>query len=154
MTRRNSVSRWWPVFLVTGILVGCEAISNRLTKWQMLDQKAVESPLQAVGGNGMICAPQEVTRDTRTNCEGRPPRMVDYYAPVFVQQRLNAEQQRYPYPPEFDYIGEAGLRRSQTANLRPKSAANRLSMRSTKAAARRRGHVQITYTAWYPAHPQ
>jgi hypothetical protein len=39
--------------------IGCELISNRLSKWKMLDQSAMEDPIKAVGGDAIVFAPAE-----------------------------------------------------------------------------------------------
>jgi hypothetical protein len=54
--------------LVCGLtLYGCQTIKKRLsdnlTHWTMLGQEAVEDPIQAVGGDGLVFAPGQ---------EGRP----------------------------------------------------------------------------------
>jgi hypothetical protein len=38
---------------------GCELISNHLSKWKMLDQRAMEDPIAAVGGDAIVFAPAE-----------------------------------------------------------------------------------------------
>jgi hypothetical protein len=157
MSRRCSVYRWWPALLLVGVLSGCEIISNQLTKWEILDQKALENPLQAVGGNGMFFAPQQDDRPrTREQLvKATPQDLVDYYAPIFVQQRKDAKEQAYPYPPEYDYIGEAGLRSQPDGKFKAVvSGQPKVYAIYQKRLIGESEHVQITYTAWYPAHPR
>ncbi len=147
----------WMALLAVSLLTGCEAISNRLTKWKMLDQSAMENPIQAVGGDAIVFSPKEEERPrTREQlARATPQELVNYYAPVFIQQRLNTQQQRFPYPPEYDQIGEAGLHREADGKFKaivggkPKVYAI-YQKRSIGEAE----HVQLTYTAWYPAHPR
>jgi hypothetical protein len=157
MSRRSSLHYWWPALLVVGAFVGCEAISNRLTKWSMLDQTALENPLQAVGGDGMVFAPklEDRPRSPEQLTKATPQELVDCYAPIFIQQRVDSRQQRYPYPPEFDYIGEAGLRRDADGKFKATVGGQP----TVYAIYQKRPiggaeHVQLTYTAWYPAHPR
>jgi len=42
-----------------GLVVGCQALSNRLSKWKMLGNDAVEDPVRAVGGDAIVFAPRE-----------------------------------------------------------------------------------------------
>jgi hypothetical protein len=78
-----------------------------------------------------------------------------YYAPVFVQQRINTQAQRYPYPPEYDEIGTARLRRKEDGKLEAFVAgAPVVYAIAEKRTLGGRDHVQLTYTAWYPAHPR
>jgi hypothetical protein len=157
MTPRIFLRFWWLPLFVVGVLAGCEAISNRLTKWKMLDQAAMENPLQAVGGDGMVFAPraEEHPRTRDQLAKAKPQELVNYYAPIFIQQRVDSRQQRYPYPPEFDHIGEAGLRPEADGKFKaivggqPKVYA--IYQKRQIGAGE---HVQITYTAWYPAHPR
>lgn len=140
-----------------GLGAGCQTISNHTTKWKMLEPTAVESPIQAVGGDGMIFAPkqEDVPRSREQLASASQQEILDYYAPVFLQQRVNTRQQRYPYPPEFDHIGQAGVRHELDGSLKafvagdPKVYA--LYQKKMIAGAE---HAQLTYTAWYPAHPR
>ncbi len=81
--------------------------------------------------------------------------LADYYAPIFVQQRVNSQALKHPYPPEYDMIGQAHLRHDDKGKLKAYVAG---SPRSTPSSSSRPStghpHVQITYTAWYPAHPR
>jgi hypothetical protein len=72
-----------------------------------------------------------------------------------VQQRINSQAQRHPYPPEYDLIGSAHLRRDEQGKLKSYVAGPP----TVYAICKRlliegHDHVQITYTAWYPAHPR
>jgi hypothetical protein len=154
--------RWFAVLVLTPLgawllLGGCQAISNRLTKWKMLDSQAVEDPLKAVGGDGIVFAPvKEDSAMSRRQLLGASAKeLSDYYAPIFVQQRINTQAQRHPYPPEYDEISEARLRREGPGKLKAFVAGPP----SIYALAEKRTlggheHIQLTWTAWYPAHPR
>jgi len=149
----------WGTVLVLGILgaAGCEAMSNRLSKWSMLGAEAPENPIQAVGGDGVVFSPKgdDAPRDRRHLPAVGPQELVAYYAPVFVQQRVNTAAQPHPYPPEYDEIGEARIRHEKGTELKafvagpPKVYA----IYETHKIGKNE-HVQLTYTAWYPAHPR
>jgi hypothetical protein len=161
MRRRTPYRLVWAVLalpVVAGLgFGGCQAISNRLTRWKMLPGEALEDPIQAVGGDGIVFAPgggdAAAGRDELRSAG--PQDLVAYYAPVFIQQRVNTAAQPHPYPPEYDQIGEARLRKESAGQFKALIAG------SPKVYAiyekRRLGghdHVQLTYTAWYPAHPR
>jgi hypothetical protein len=81
--------------------------------------------------------------------------LVTYYAPVLIQQRADPASQKHPYPPEYDLIGTAQLRRDAKGEL--KSAIGGEPAVYAIYQKLRIGdsdHVQLTYTAWYPAHPK
>ncbi len=143
------------IALVLGCLGagGCQAFSDRLSKWHMLGAEAAENPIQAVGGDGIVFSP----RDERTVplASARPQELVAYYAPVFVQQRVNTQAQHHPYPPEYDEIGEARVRRDKGSELKAFVAGPpRVYAIYEVRPINGREHVQLTYTAWYPAHPR
>jgi hypothetical protein len=138
------------------IFCGCQALSNRLTKWTMLGNEAVENPLQAVGGDGIVFVPREEgpgwdrARLARASVE----ELIVYYAPLFVQQRVDSRSQMYPYPPEYDHIGQAHLRREKGELKAFVAGLPRVYALCEKRQIGSREHVQLTYTAWYPAHPR
>jgi hypothetical protein len=70
--------------------LGCQAFSNKMTKWKMLDQAAVEQPLQAVGGDGIVFGPKEADRPMSRSqlAAAAPQALVAYYTPIFIQQRI------------------------------------------------------------------
>jgi hypothetical protein len=163
--RRQGARRWsWllAVPLLLGLAVcGCQAflkhLSDRLTHWDMLGEEALEDPIQAVGGDGIVFVPRPDDRPlTRGQLAAAPPEtLVNYYAPVFVQQRVNTRAQRYPYPPEYDLIGEAHLRREAGGKLTSYVAGPpKVYAIFRKLPIEGHPHVQLTYTAWYPAHPR
>src|SRR5262249_36839130 len=81
--------------------------------------------------------------------------LVAYYAPVFVQQRVNTAAQKYPYPAEYDHIGEARLKREGRGKLKAFVAGPpKVYAIYRKKCLGGPDHVQLTYTAWYPAHPR
>ena len=148
--------------LLAGLVIcGCQALmkkmSDQLTHWQMLDEGALEDPIKAVGGDALVFVPnQESPPMTRRQlAQASADTLVSYYAPVFIQQRINTQAQKFPYPPEYDMIGEAKLRRETSGKLTSYVAGaskvyailKRLPIDGTE-------HVQLTYTAWYPAHPR
>jgi hypothetical protein len=164
MKRWISAIRQRPHWLLVTVLVvllgGCQAfmrtLSNHLTSWQMLDDKALEDPIKAVGGDGILFvpAPDSAALGRRQLRTANAETLVAYYAPIFVQQRVDTRAGPHPYPPEYDRIGEAHLRREANGKLKSYVAG-----RATVYAIFKQlpidgqPHVQITYTAWYPAHP-
>jgi hypothetical protein len=143
------------------VLDGCHAIKQRLsddlTHWNMLGEEAVEDPLRAVGGDGLVFAPAQDDQplERRQLAAADPATLVNYYAPVFVQQRVDTRAQRYPYPPEFDEIGEAHLRREADGKLKSYvTGPPKVYAICKQLPIDGRPHVQLTYTAWYPAHPR
>jgi hypothetical protein len=138
-------------------LVGCEAISNRLTRWKMLDQASLADPVKAVGGDAIVFSPggeeRHLSRDKLA--KAAPTELVSYYAPVLIQQRVNTTAQRHPYPQEYDQIGTAQLRREANGELKATiGGAPVVYAIYQKLPLGEREHVQLTYTAWYPAHPK
>lgn len=144
------------VVLLLG-MAGCQAFSNRLSKWHMLGAEAAENPIQAVGGDGIVFLPREEApaRGRSQLAAAGPQELVAYYAPVFVQQRVNSTAQKHPYPPEYDEIGEARMRREKGVELKAFVAGPpRVYAIYEKHPIDGHDHVQLTYTAWYPAHPR
>jgi hypothetical protein len=147
------------VISVLGVitLAGCKAMSDRLSRWPMLGGEALEDPIQAVGGDGIVFAPHA---DDRPQGRGQlastgPQELVAYYAPVFVQQRVDTKARRHPYPPEYDEIGEARMRRDEKGKLKAFVAGPpRVYAIYENRPINGHDHVQLTYTAWYPAHPR
>jgi hypothetical protein len=154
--------RWGFVYLLVPVLawltiLGCQAISNRLTRWSMLGQEALDDPIQAVGGDGIVFAPREEgpawARQRLASATAQE--LVAYYAPVFVQQRVISTAQRYPYPPEYDQIGTAQLRREGAGQIKAFVAGEpRVYALVEKRNLGGHEHIQLTWTAWYPAHPR
>jgi hypothetical protein len=148
--------------LLAGVcLYGCQIIkaqlSDHLTHWNMLGQEALEDPIKAVGGDGMVFTPKQESRplNRKQLASASPEMLVNYYAPIFVQQRRDPKTQRYPYPPEYDLIGQAHLRREGSGKLKSYVAGTpTLYVVFKKLPIEGHEHVQITYTAWYPAHPR
>ena len=142
-------------------LEGCQAIkqalTDNLTHWNMLDQAALEDPIKAVGGDGILFTPNSDPRPmTRAQLAAADPEtLVNYYAPIFVQQRVDTKALRYPYPPEYDMIGEARLKREADGKLQSYVAGNpKVYVIVKKLPIEGHERFQITYTAWYPAHPR
>lgn len=139
------------------VIAGCQAISNRLTKWKMLGSEALDNPIQAVGGDGVVFSPPRadaaLTRAKLATASSQE--LAAYYAPIFVQQRIDTKALRHPYPPEYDEIGEAHLRREGPGKLKAFVAGPpRVYAIAEKRTIGGHDHVQLTYTAWYPAHPR
>jgi hypothetical protein len=152
---------YWFVFvlpvMVGLVAAGCKAISNRLTHWNMLGQEALEDPIKAVGGDGIVFTPRKdgPPLNRRQLASAPPELLADYYAPVFVQQRVNSQALKHPYPPEYDMIGEAHLRRDDKGKFKAYVAGQpKVYAIFKKLPIEGHEHVQITYTAWYPAHPR
>ncbi len=150
------------LLLLPGLGVwGCHTIhqvlTDRLTHWNMLGQDALENPLQAVGGDGIVFTPAQEPRPlTRAQLAAADPAtLMSYYAPTFVQQRVNSQAQKYPYPPEYDMIGQAHLRRGPDGKLKSYVAGPpKVYAIFKKLPIDGHPHAQLTYTAWYPAHPR
>jgi hypothetical protein len=150
------------LLLLVGLaLYGCQAIkqhlTDHLTHWNMLDQEALGDPIKAVGGDGIVFTPGQESRPlSRKQLAAADPEMlVTYYAPIFVQQRVDTRAQRFPYPPEYDQIGEAHLRLEAGGKLKSYVAGSpKIYAIFKKLPIDGQEHVQLTYTAWYPAHPR
>src|SRR5437764_13534772 len=103
--RPHGFRRWWVVLVLPAlawpVLEGCQAMSDRLTRWTMLGQAALEDPIQSVGGEGIIFAPvrKDRGRDKEWLASAPAGQLVAYYAPIFVQQRTNSAASAHPYPP-------------------------------------------------------
>jgi hypothetical protein len=143
------------------VLCSCQAIKQRLsdslTHWSMLDQGALEDPIQAVGGDGIVFTPSEDHRPLSRSelAAAEPEVLVNYYAPIIVQQRVDQAAQKHPYPPEYDLIGEAHLRREVDGKLKSYVAGSPTVYAIVKKLPiEGHDHIQLTYTAWYPAHPR
>jgi hypothetical protein len=143
------------------VLYGCQTIKNRLsdslTHWTMLGQESLEDPIKAVGGDGIVFTPGQDTRplSRKQLAAADPQTLANYYAPIFVQQRVNTQAQRFPYPPEYDSIGQAHLRREANGKLKSYVAGSpTVYAIFKKLPIDGHEHVQLTYTAWYPAHPR
>jgi hypothetical protein len=123
----------------------------------MLGAEALDQPIQAVGGDGVVFSPHgEDPKANRQQLEtASPQELVAFYAPIFVQQRVDTAALRHPYPPEYDEIGEARLRREGGSELKAFVAGPpRVYAIFEKRRLNGHDHVQLTYTAWYPAHPR
>jgi len=165
MQRKGTTSRIRTVgfsLLVFGLaLYGCQAIkqhlSDHLTRWNMLGAEALDDPIKAVGGGGIVFTPNQDTRPMRRKqlVAADSETLVAYYAPIFVQQRVNTAAEQFPYPPEYDMIGQAHLRRGANGKLKSHvTGPPKVYVIVKKLPINGRQHVQITYTAWYPAHPR
>ncbi len=145
------------VALAVASTSGCQLLSDRLTKWHMLGAEALEDPIKAVGGQAVVFSPrgEDKARSRQQLASADPQALVAYYAPVIIQQRTNAAAQAHPYPPEFDEVGEARMKRDQ-ANALKAYVAGPPVVYAIYETRKINGHdrVQLTYTAWYPAHPR
>jgi len=142
-------------------LCGCQTIkqglTDHLTHWNMLGQDALEDPIKAVGGDGIVFTPNQDSRplNRKQLAAADPETLVNYYSPIFVQQRVDSNAQRFPYPPEYDMIGQAHLRREANGKLKSYVAGPpKVYAIFKKLPIDGHQHVQLTYTAWYPAHPR
>jgi hypothetical protein len=165
MREHKAGSRARSLGLLLGLLglalYGCQtikqALSDHLTHWNMLGQAALEDPIQAVGGDGILFTPTQDSRalTRRQLAAADAETLVSYYAPIFVQQRVDPRTQRFPYPAEYDTIGEAHLRREASGKLKSYVAGSpRVYAIVKRLPIDGHEHVQLTYTAWYPAHPR
>jgi hypothetical protein len=142
-------------------LGGCETIkqglSDHLTHWNMLGQEALDDPIKAVGGDGVVFLPNQDSRplNRKQLAAADPETLVNYYSPIFVQQRVDTKAQRYPYPPEYDMIGEAHLAKEADGKRKSYVAgAPTIYAIVKELSIEGHEHIQLTYTAWYPAHPR
>jgi hypothetical protein len=122
----------------------------------MLGDEAVEDPLTAVGGNGIVFAPggEIPALDRARLARASPEELIVYYSPVFIQQQSDPRAVRHPYPAEYDHIGQARLRREGKGLKAFVAGPPRVYALCEKRKIGGNDHVQITYTAWYPAHPR
>lgn len=123
----------------------------------MLEQDAVEDPIKAVGGDGIVFMPSQDGRplSRKKLAAADPETLVNYYSPIFVQQRVDMKAQRFPYPPEYDMIGQAHLSKEANGKLKSYVTGSPVVYSIVKKLPiDGQEHVQITYTAWYPAHPR
>lgn len=156
---RSRYSLYLVLLLGVGLMAfGCQAISNNLTHWQMLEPTALEDPIKAVGGDAFVFQPRQIDTPLprRQLATATPEMLANYYAPLFVQQRINSQALKYPYPPEYDMIGQAHLRYDDHSRLKAYVAGPPKVYAIFKPQAMIEGHphAQITYTAWYPGHPR
>ena len=148
------------LLVAASLLAGCQSflkhLSDHLSHWDMLSDEALDDPLAAVGGAGTIFVPKDMADGWKRErlASATPQELVVCYAPVFVQQHRRDQQQPYPYPPEVDEIGTAQLRKDGdqfkalvTGEPAIYAIYQKLKIGTTE-------HVQLTYTAWYPAHPR
>jgi hypothetical protein len=161
MSVANRRRCWWLVLVlpvIVGVsLAGCQLLSDRMSKWKMLDQQALEDPVKAVGGNATVFVPNgdDHSRSRHHLAAASPQELVAYYSPVFIQQRVDSAAQRHPYPPEYDEIGQAQVRREGKGELKSFVAGQpKVYALYEKRRLGANEHVQLTYTAWYPAHPR
>src|ERR1019366_6546007 len=102
---------------------GCQTIMNGIsqkrTHWKMLDDKSLEDPIAAVGGDGIVFVPghDNAAMTRQQLMKATPEVLVNYYSPIVVQQKVDTRAQKYPYPPEYDMIGEAKLKREANGKL-------------------------------------
>jgi len=147
--------------LAAGGLSGCGSALKRLTdglaRWSIVGDEALEDPLRAVGGDAVFFVPagEGLPLGRRELAAAEPDVLVHFYAPVYVQQRVDSRALRRPYPPEYDCIGTAHLRREALGKLKSYVAGPpTVYAIFARLCIDGRPHVQITYTAWYPAHPR
>jgi hypothetical protein len=136
---------------------GCQFFSNRLTHWNMLGQEALQDPVQAVGGHAILFGPEHETPPLSREqlAAAAPADLVAYYAPLIVQQRVDTSAQPHPYPAEYDLVGEARLKREDKDSFKAFVAGPpTVYAIYQKVTLADHEHVQLTYTAWYPAHPR
>jgi hypothetical protein len=151
----------WLTVLAGLVLGGCQTLmkglGSKLGKWNMLGQEAMEDPIRAVGGDGVVfCCKQTLPPKGRKElASASPEALVSYYTPIFIQQCVDTHAQRFPYPPEYDRIGTAHLRYDDKGKLKSYVAGEpTVYAILRKLPLEGHEHVQITYTAWYPAHPR
>jgi hypothetical protein len=140
--------------LVVG--VGCQVFSDQMTRWKMLDDGALENPIGALGGDAVVFSPKDDHALTREQLEdAKPEELIAYYAPIFIQQHIDSSGQPYPYPKEYDDIGEPSLKKDEKGNyLGIVSGQPKMYWLFQRREIDASDHIQLTYTAWYPAHPR
>src|SRR5262245_30061451 len=76
--------------------------------------------LHAVGGDSVSFVPagEGLPLGRRELAAAEPDVLVHFYAPVYVQQRVESRALRHPYPPEYDALGTAHLRRDARGKLK------------------------------------
>jgi hypothetical protein len=110
-----------------------------------------------VGGDAIVFSPREEdTNGAKVKlASATPQQLVAYYTPIFVQQRVATTAQKHPYPPEYDLIGSAMLKRLEDGKLKAYVAGQpKVYGIYEKRTLGGHEHVQLTYIAWYPAHPR
>jgi hypothetical protein len=157
--RRTVRVGWWAGLVLLGlglVALGCKALSDRLTRWNMLGAEALDDPIRAVGGDGVVFSPRGDDRAEarRQLAAASPQELVACYAPVFVQQRVDTAALRHPYPAEYDEIGEARVRPDGGQLKAFVAGAPKVYAIYEQRRLGGHDHVQLTYTAWYPAHPR
>jgi hypothetical protein len=123
----------------------------------MLGQDAAADPIQAVGGDGVIFLPvfEDKPLSRKQLAAASREVLLAYYAPIYVQQRACPPAQRYPYPPEYDLLGQAHLCYDGAGKLKSYvSGPPRAYAMAEKLRINGREHGQLIYTVWYPAHPR
>ena len=154
--RKVRAGTFWLALYAGACAAGCQTVSQELTNWQMLGQEALDDPIKAVGGDGIVFSPSgdDRPRDRAQTAKASPAELVAYYAPVLIQQRVDTRAQSYPYPPEYDQLGRALLRREGKELKSVVAGRPTVYAIYEQATIDGRDRVQLTYTAWYPAHPR
>jgi len=143
------------------LIEGCQTIkqklSDSLSHWNMLGQEALEDPIKAVGGDGIVFTPNidSSPLDRKKLSISSPEVLVSYYSPIFIQERVDSKAKRFPYPPEYDMIGQAHLSLEPNGKLKSYVAGSPVVYAiCKKVSINGNDRVQLTYTAWYPSHPR
>ena len=138
------------------ISVGCQTIAHKFTDWKMLDEAAMDDPIKAVGGDAIVFTPTDEKPSRKESLvDASPENLVAYYAPILIQQRVDTTAVKHPYPPEYDLVGTARLKREAKGELKSSIAGPpTVYAIHQKVPINGKELVQLTYTAWYPAHPR
>ncbi len=148
------------VVLLALVVCGCQKflrhLSNNLTHWNMLGNEAMEDPLKAVGGVGFVYLPMKISQGWSHDKlkKASVQELVEYYSPIVVQQRPNGTEKTHSYPPEYDEIGQAFLKPDGQKFKAYVAGAPKLYAIYQKVIIAEKERIQLTYTAWYPAHPR
>jgi hypothetical protein len=140
-----------------GCQVALKTLTRNLGKWDMLGPQALVDPVAAAGGSASVLLPpvDDICLSRRQLASASPEQLAAYYAPVYVQQRADCAAQRYPYPPYCDCFGHARLCCRPGGGLTAHvDGPPTVYVLCRHVCIEGTGHLQLTYTAWYPAHPR
>ena len=142
---------------ISGCQVSLKVITKNLGKWDILGAEALVDPVAAVGGRASVLLPpvDDGCLSRGQLAAASPNLLAAYYAPIYVQQLADCCAQRYPYPPQFDCFGQARLCFRPGGKLKAHVAGPpTVYVLCRKVCIGDTEHLQLTYTAWYPAHPR
>lgn len=126
--------------------------------WPMLPRESVQDPIGAFGGVGVVYAPPVdfgamQVEELRTASSDQ---LIEYYAPIIVQQHQIPGEDKFQWPVETDSIGSPYLVVGPKGKLKTKinTQLPTVYVHHERRQLGNREHLQITYTLWYPRHPR